>query len=96
MGKILVSKRKAVSWAIVALAVGAVLVALGAVVISVSGPEKVVLWHGGALIPEEPFPTVYAFNVAQLVTGFILTLAGTAMASVSLTYLLLERMRKGV
>jgi divalent metal cation (Fe/Co/Zn/Cd) transporter len=89
--------RRPVLWAIVALAVGAVLVALGALAISESGPAKVVL--------ESHFPglglvsgprTVYTYSPTQLMTGIILTLAGTVMVSASLTYLLLERKRKGV
>ena len=94
--------RRPVRWAIVALAVGAVLVALGALAISESGPAKVVLEShfsglvAGLLTLVTGPHTVYTYSPTQLMTGIILTLAGTVMDSVSLTYLLLERKRKRV
>jgi hypothetical protein len=92
----LVTKRIAVRGAIVVLVVGAVLVALGAVTISESGPHMRQFPKFGPVIPEEPMWTVYIFDVTQLVTGIILTLAGTATVSASLTCLLLDRKKEGV
>lgn len=84
----MVTKRMAVRLAIAALVVGAVLIALGAVMIWGAGEEVHVRFGGtnwdGIFVG-------YATDVTQLVTGIILTLAGTATDSVSLTYLILNR-----
>jgi hypothetical protein len=90
----MVTKRIAERGAIVALAVGAVLILLGAVEISESGPEAYYPKPSGPSLPE-PVLLGYLFDVTQLVTGIILTLAGTATASASLTYLLLSRKKEG-
>jgi len=79
--------------AIVALAVGAVLILLGAVEILESAPRE--YYPRGPSIPE-PWLIPYHFDVTQLMTGIILALAGTATVSASLTYLFLNRKRKGV
>jgi hypothetical protein len=89
----LATKRIAVRVAIVALVVGAVLIVLGAMEISESGPEAYPKSRGPL---DDPALIGYVFDVAQLVTGIILTLAGTATISASLTYLLFNRKRKGV
>ena len=88
----MVAKRIAARGAIVALVVGAVLILLGALEISESGPEAYPKSSGPL---DDPLRIGYLFDVTQLVTGIILTLAGTATVSASLTYLLLNRKRKG-
>jgi len=80
--------------AILALAVGAVLILLGAVEILESAPEAYYPIRSGPSIPE-PWLIPHYFDVTQLVTGIILALAGTATMSASLTYLFLNRKRKG-
>ena len=78
--------------AIVTLAVGAVLILLGAVEILESAPEAYYP-RSGPSIPE-PWLIPYHFDVTQLMTGIILALAGTAMVSTSLTYLFLNRKKE--
>jgi hypothetical protein len=92
-GKNLVTKRIAVRGAIVALVVGAILIVLGTVVIWGAGHEVHVRFGG---LNWDGLFIGYVCNVSQLVTGIILTLAGTATVSASLTYLLLNRKRKRV
>lgn len=92
-GKSLVTKRIAVSIAIAAMVVGAVLIVLGTVVIWGSGHEFRVRYGG---VNWDGIFIGYVSDVTQLVTGIILTLAGTATVSVSLTYLILDRKKKGV
>ena len=89
----MVTKRIAARGAIVALVVGAVLILLGAVEISESDPEAYPQSSGPM---DDPLIIGYLFDVAHLVTGIILALTGTATISASLTYLLLNRKRKGV
>jgi len=92
-GKNLVTKRIAVRMAIVALVVGAVLIVLGTVVIWGAGHEVRVRYGG---VNWDAIFIGYVCDVTQLVTGIILTLAGAATVSASLTYLLLDRKKKGV
>ena len=92
-GRILVTKRTAARGAIVAVVVGAVLIVLGTVVIWGAGHEVRIKFGG---VNWDGLFIGYVCNVTQLVTGIIMTLAGTATVSASLTYLLLNRKRKGV
>jgi hypothetical protein len=89
----LVTKRIAVRGAIVALVVGAVLIVLGTVILWGAGHE-VRFRYGG--VSWDAIFIGYVCDVTQLVTGIILTLTGTATVSASLTYLFLNRKRKGV
>lgn len=92
-GRILVTKKIAVRGAIVALVVGAVLIVLGTVIIE--GARHEAGFRFGDISRDQLF--LYdSWDFFELVTGIILTLAGTATVSVSLTYLLLNRKRKGV
>lgn len=83
----------AVRLAIAALVVGAVLIALGAVAIWGAGEEVVLRFGGNSW---DGIFVGYTTDVNQLVTGIILTLAGTAADSVSLTYQILNRKQKEV
>ena len=94
-GRVLAIKSMTERIAIVALAVGAILIVLGAVGILESGPEAVYRLPIGPSIPE-PVLLGYRFDVSQLATGIAVSLAGTAAVSASLTYLLLNRKRKTV
>jgi hypothetical protein len=84
MGKILVPKRKAVRWVIVALVVGFVLIALGAWMIY--SARRMNLWLG--LGYEGYYPD---WDTNHLLIGIPLTLVGTAASAASLTYLYLDR-----
>jgi len=73
---------------IIALVIGVILIVLGTVVIWGAGHE-VRIKYGG--VSWDAIFIGYVCDVPQLVTGIILTLAGTATVSASVTYLLIGK-----
>lgn len=84
----MVAKRIAVRGAIVALGVGAVLVALGMVLIV--GARHTVL-RGFSYGSADGIIVSIVWDVFQLATGIVLALVGTGTGAASLTYLILSR-----
>lgn len=88
----MVPKRIAIRSAIVALVVGAVLVALGMELIV--GARHTVL-RGFSCGSADGIIVSIVWDVFQLATGIVLALVGTGTGAASLTYLVLSRKGQG-
>ena len=89
----MVSKTMAVRGVTAALAVGAVLIVLG--MLMIVGARHTAS-HGFSVGSADGIFVYYVWDVYQLATGIVLALVGTATGAASLTWLILNRKRKGV
>jgi hypothetical protein len=85
--------KMAVRWTVVTLVVGAVLIVLGTDVIE--GSRHAVTRRFGVDSADGYF-VYYVWTESQLAVGIAMALVGTATSAASLTYLYMNRKKKGV